>query len=340
LALLALAPLTILLNYATNTNEVLLFVLSCAALVPLAWLIGEATENAAEHTGVAIGGFLNASFGNAPELIIALFAINDGLPQVVRGSLAGSVISNLLLVYGFAELFGPNRAEVDRRSLFTQLGLCGAAVLLFLPAVVVGYTGPPERHVAVVVSIPIAVVLLALYLVVTIRNLRRQGKADRSKAAESAWPLSRALWVLGVTTVVTAVVSEILVHSLDAFARAVGASEFFIAAVVVAIVGNAAEHGSAVVIAHAGKMKLASEIAVSSSAQVALLVTPVVMLLSLLFTHNLPMSFRWEEILAMGAAVMLTALAVRDGRSTRREGAGLVAAYGLVIVGFLFAGNR
>src|SRR5438309_1378795 len=154
-ALIALAPLTILVNYATDADKVLLFVLSCAALIPLAWLIGEATEHAAEHTGPGIGGFLNASFGNAPELIIALFAIHSGLPQVVRGSLAGSVISNLLLVFGIAQLAGPDGARIDRRSLLAQLGLCGAAVLLVLPAVVLGYTGPPERHTAVVVSIPI-----------------------------------------------------------------------------------------------------------------------------------------------------------------------------------------
>jgi Ca2+:H+ antiporter len=135
-------------------------------------------------------------------------------------------------------------------------------------------------------------------------------------------------------------VSEILVHSLDAFAKAVGASEFFIAAVIVAIVGNAAEHGGAIVIARTGKMKLASEIAVSSGAQVALLVAPAVMLLSLFFSHNLPLTFRWEEIVAMAAAVVLTVLVVRDSRTTRREGVVLVAAYALVVVGFLLAGNR
>jgi Ca2+:H+ antiporter len=130
------------------------------------------------------------------------------------------------------------------------------------------------------------------------------------------------------------------VHTLDAFAHAVGASEFFIAAVIVAIVGNAAEHGGAVVIARAGKMKLASEIALSSSAQVALLVTPAVMLLSLFFSHNLPLSFRWEEAAAMAAAVVLTVLVVRDGRTNRRGGVLLVAGYALVVVGFLLAGNR
>ena len=339
-ALIALAPVTIVVNYVTHADKVLLFLLSCAALIPLAWLIGEATEHAAEHTGAGVGGFLNASFGNAPELIIALFAVHSGLPEVVRGSLAGSVISNLLLVFGIAQLVGPDNAELDRRSLLAQLGLCGVGVVLALPVIVLGYTGSPERHVAVVVSIPISVGLLALYLVVTTRNLRRHSRAERSEATMGSWTLSRSLVALAFATGLTAIVSEILVHSLDAFAKAVGASEFFIAVVIVAIVGNAAEHGGAVVIARAGKMKLASEIAISSSAQVALLVTPAVMLLSLFSSHQLPITFRWEEAVAAAAAVVLTVLVVRNGRSTRREGAILVAAYVLVVVGFLFAGNR
>jgi len=339
-ALLALAPVTILVDFVTHADKVLLFLLSCAALIPLAWLIGEATEHAAEHTGAGIGGFLNASFGNAPELIIAIFAIDSGLPEVVRGSLAGSVISNLLLVLGIAQLVGPDDSAIDRRSLLAQLGLCGAGILLALPVIVLGYTGSPERHVAVVVSIPVSIVLLALYLVVTIRNLRRHSQAERGEPTAGAWTFPRSLLALAIATGLTAIVSEILVHSLGAFAKAVGASEFFIAVVIVAIVGNAAEHGGAIVIARAGKMRLASEIAISSSAQVALLVTPAVMLLSLFFAHALPLTFRWEEAVAAAAGVALTVFAVRNGRSRRRDGALLVAVYALVVVGFLLAGNR
>ena len=338
-ASLALAPATIAVRYLSQPGHVALFVLSAVALIPLAWLIGETTEHAAEHTGPGIGGFLNASFGNAPELIIALFAIGDGLPQVVRGSLAGSVISNLLLVYGVTQVAGPEK-PIDRRSLLAQLWLVAAAVVLLVPTVVLGYTGPPERHTAVVVSLPIAVVLLLLYLGVTGRNLRRHTRLERAEASEDAWPLPLALGILFVATVATAFVSEILVHSLRGFASAVGASEFFIAAVIVALVGNAAEHGGAVVIAHAGKMKLASEIAISSSAQVALLVVPVVTLLSLFFTHELPLTFRWEELVAMAGAVVLAAATVRDGRTSHREGIVLIVAYAFVVAGFLAAGNR
>src|SRR6188472_3695336 len=126
----AFAPLVVLMHYALDLDETVEFVLSAAALIPLAWLIGEATEHAAEHTGPGIGGFLNATFGNAPELIIALLAVHRGLTEVVRGSLTGSVVGNLLLVLGFSLLFGP-RGELDRRSSFISFGLIGTAVLLF-----------------------------------------------------------------------------------------------------------------------------------------------------------------------------------------------------------------
>jgi len=338
-ASLALAPATVALDLVSSPGKVTLFVLSALSLIPLAWLIGAATEQAAEHTGAGMGGFLNASFGNAPELIIALFAVSNNLPQVVRGSLAGSVISNLLLVLGVTQLVGPEK-ELDRRSLLTQLGLIGAAVIVFLPAVVLGYTGSSERHSVVLTSVPLSVALLVLYLTVTRGNLLRHSQAERGEPAPGAWTLPTALVTLGIATVATAFVSELLVHSLNAFARAVGASDFFIAVVIVAIVGNAAEHGGSIVIARAGKMKLASEIAVSSGAQVALLVTPAVMLLSLLFTHPLPLAFRWEELAAMGGATVLVTAAIWNGRSNRLEGALLVVAYAAVVVGFLAAGNR
>jgi Ca2+:H+ antiporter len=337
---LALAPATIVLAYAVHPGKVTLFVLAAAALIPLAWLIGEATEHAAEHTGPGIGGFLNASFGNAPELIIALFAVADNLPEVVRGSLSGSVVSNLLLVFGITQLAAPDKTRFDRRSLLTHISLVlAASALLVIPAFV-GYHGDPERHTAVVVSIPISVLLLLGYLVFTGTNLRRHREQERRAPSEDAWTLSTALMTLGIATAATAVVSEILVHSLDAFAHAVGLSEFFIATVIVAIVGNAAEHGGAVVIARRGRMRLASEIAISSSAQVALLVMPIVMLASLGFAHPLPLTFRWVELTWMAAAALLAGTMIADAKSRRYEGAILVTAYVAAAACFFVSGNR
>jgi Ca2+:H+ antiporter len=339
---LALAPITILVDKLTGAGDVTLFVLAALSLVPLAWLIGESTEHAAEHTGPGIGGFLNASFGNAPELIVALFAVGANLPEVVRGSLSGSVISNLLLVYGVTQIAGPDGARIDRRSLLLQIALVGAAVVAFVAPAALGYTGPPERHAVVVASVPVAIVLLLLYLAVVGWNLRRHRERARGseEPAEGTWSLATALAVLAVTTGATAWVSEILVHSLAVFAEVVGLSEFFIAVVIVAIVGNAAEHGGAIVIAHSGKMTLATEIAISSAAQVALLVVPVVMLLSLLFTHPLALAFRWTELFAMGGAAIVVAVTVWDGTSRRKEGMYLVVAYVAAVVGFLLGGGR
>jgi Ca2+:H+ antiporter len=339
-ASLSLAPLTVAIRYALHPGDVALFVLSALALIPLAWLIGESTEHAAEHTGPGIGGFLNASFGNAPELIIALFAIADALPQVVRGTLAGSIVSNLLLVYGVTQIAGPDNVPIDRRSLLAQVGLVGLAVLAFVGPAVLGYQGNPERHAVVVASIPVAVVLLLVYLGVVGRNLRRHRAKERDEPAAGAWSLPVALGALAAATGATAWVSEILVHSLGAFARAVGLSEFFIAIVIVAIIGNAAEHGGAIVIARSGKMPLATEIAISSSAQVALLVVPVVMLVSLGFASQLSLAFRWVELGTMAVAVAVVGAMVADGRSRRWEGGLLVAVYAACVVAFYLSGNR
>lgn len=336
-ASLALAPATIIVDVVAHPGKSALFVLAALSLIPLAWLIGEATEHAGEHTGPRIGGLLNASFGNAPEVIIALIAVQDNLPDVVRGSMAGSVVSNILLVLGAALVFGKD-ARLDRGSLLGQLGLVFAAVLLLLIPSIPGWHGDPNRHSLALLSIGPAVALLVLYLIVTTVGLRR--RAPHESTAEAGWSLRVALVALAVATATTAGISEILVHSLEAFAEAANLSQFFIAVVVVAIVGNAAEHGGAVVIARRGKMKLATEIAVSSSAQVGLLVIPAVALLSFFSEHPLALAFRPIELIAMGGAAAFVAFVIRDGRSRRWEGVLLIGVYAALVVWFLAAGDR
>jgi Ca2+:H+ antiporter len=327
-----------LVNLVAHPGKVALFVLAAISLVPLAWLIGEATEHAGEHTGPRIGGLLNASFGNAPEVIIALIAVADDLPDVVRGSLAGSVVSNILLVLGLALLVGRDNAELDRSSLLRQLGLVFLAVLLLLIPSIPGWHGNPDRHSLAVLGVSPAVVLLAVYLAVTFLELHRRPEHEATDT--TGWSLRVSLLALGVATGATAIISEILVHSLTAFAEAANLSQFFIAAVIVAIVGNAAEHGGAVVIARRGKMKLATEIAVSSSAQVALFVIPVVALASFAFKHPLALSFRPIELVAMGGAAAFVGFVIRDGRCRRWEGALLIGVYAAIVVWFLAAGDR
>jgi Ca2+:H+ antiporter len=333
-ALLALTPFVLVARYVLHFGDTTLFVLSALALIPLAWLIGEATEHAAEHTGAGIGGFLNASFGNAPELIIALIAVADSLPGVVRGSLTGSVVSNILLVLGAAMIAGGD-GEVDTRSLRWQLlAVIGAVLLLLVTSVPAWGDGSSERHGLFLLSIPISLVLLVAYAVITVLNLRIHRAQELQEAAEHAWSLRKAVGWLAAATVATALVSEILVHSLGHFGKAVGLDEFFIAVVIVAIVGNAAEHGGAVVIARRGNTRLATEIAITSSMQVALFVTPTVCLLSWIVGRGLPLSFRVIEIVTMGAAALFSMLVIMDGRSKRWEGFLLVGVYGLAVVAY------
>ena len=338
LAGLALGPADIALHYLTDIGDTPLFVLSAIALIPLAWLIGEATEHAAEHTGPGIGGFLNATFGNAPELIIALIAIHEGLTQVVRGSLTGSVVGNLLLVLGFS-LFAGGDGPLERWSSFLSFGLIALAIGLFLIPSIPSWTGDPDAQRIVDLSVPIAIALLVVYAAVTIYTLRRHHVVHVSSDDEiDAWSFKASLAALGVATVITALVAETLVGSLEAFAEKVGLSDFFVAAVIVAIVGNAAEHGGAVIVAYRGKIKLAAEIALSSSAQVAVFLIPAVTLLSWLI-DPLALGFRKVEIGALALSLGVVMVTIWGGVSSRLRGAVLIAAYIAVAAMFFVAGD-
>jgi Ca2+:H+ antiporter len=336
---LGLAPVTMIADFAFDAGVVALFILAAASLIPLAWLIGEATEHAALHTGPGIGGFLNATFGNAPELIIALFAVHNGLYEVVRGSLSGSVVGNLLLVLGFSLLVGPTK-EIDRRSGLSSIGLVLFAVLMFLIVAVPGWHGDTNRHFLQVLSIPVSAVLLLVYVVVTWHQLRRHRALHAAaEPVETLWSLRGALAVLGVATGVTAVVAEILVGSLENFAEKVHISDFFVAAVIVAIVGNAAEHGGAVVVARRGRVKLATEIALSSSAQVAVFLVPTVTILAWAI-KPVALAFRQVEVGVVGVSALLAALLLAGGKSSTWRGVVLVGAYAAAAAIFYKAGGR
>jgi Ca2+:H+ antiporter len=337
--LLALAPLVIALHYVADLDPTVEFVLAAAALIPLAWLIGEATEHAAEHTGPGIGGFLNATFGNAPELIIALIAVHEGLTEVVRGSLTGSVIGNLLLVLGFSLVAG-GKGRADRESSFLSFGLIAIATLLYLIVAIPGWTGDPDRSSLADLTIPVAIALLVVYVGATWYSLRRHRRQHIASTEEiEGWSFRLALVVLGVATVATAFVAEVLVGSLEVFADEAGLTDFFVAAVIVAIVGNAAEHGGAVLVAYRGKIQLAVEIALSSAAQVAVFLIPAVALLSLAI-EPLALSFRQVEVAMLATSLLVTVAVLFDGRTSRLRGWILIAAYVAVAAVFFQVGER
>jgi Ca2+:H+ antiporter len=335
LASLALTPVVLVARYVAHADGTVLFVLSALGLIPLAYLVGEATENVAEHTGSRVGGFLNATFGNAPELVISLFAIGDGLPKVVLGSITGSVVSCLLLVLGAAVAYGGGEG-IDRKSLLLQIGVLALAIALFLIPSVAWWHGSSGNLYAI--TVPIAVILLAIYLTTTVHNLRGESEAPQARPGEP-WSLRRGLAVLLVATLATAALSHVMVHSLVDFVDKLGLSEFFVAAVIVALVGNAAEHGGAIVTARRGNSGLGSEIAVSSATQVAVLVTPVVALLSGVVGKDLPLAFRPVEIATMAAAALAVFLVIYDARARRWEGFALLGAYVACVGVYWVAGD-
>jgi Ca2+:H+ antiporter len=332
-----LVPIDVVLALL-GVHDTALFIVSALALIPLAFAIGEATDNVGEHTGPVVAGLLNASFGNAPELLISLFAVHEGLFTVVRASLTGSVVSNLLLVLGTALVFG-RTARVSRRSVFANLGQVALAAGLFGVASLLGFVlHRDESRPAELTSyaVIIAGVLLVIYLVITTAHIRRAVRLHRDhgpEASDGAWSLTRGLVILGLATVATAVVSELLTGTIETFAEHTGLGQFFTSAIIVAIVGNAAEHGGAVVVAARGNVALATEIGLSSAAQVATFVIPAVVLLSLLL-EPLPMAFRPVEFVGYALAVLVPAVLLGRGRVSRARGAILVITYAVVGVVF------
>jgi Ca2+:H+ antiporter len=353
---LALTPIALLARYAFHVSPTVTFILAAAALIPLAWLIGEATDKAAAHTGPGMGGFLNASFGNAPELIIALFAVADGLPRVVRGSITGSIVSNTLLVLGAAMLFGGwNREKqtFNRTAAHAQTSmLLLALVAVVMPAIFelvrghglpgVGDLRVDYGHKVELLSALAAGLLLLSYAGGLFFSLRTHRELFNpytpGEDKERAWPVRRSVVMLAIAGAGVALMSELLVGSIEHAAKSIGLSQFFIGAVVVAIVGNAAEHWVAVTVALKNKMDLAVNIAVGSAAQVALFVTPVLVMISFLVgPHPMALVFNGYELVALLFAVLIAAHMTNEGESNWFGGLQLLIVYVLLCVVFAFA---
>jgi Ca2+:H+ antiporter len=249
------------------------------------------------------------------------------------------VVSNLLLVLGAALVAG-GRGALDRYSSFLSFGMLAAATLLFLIPAIPGWEGDPDRESLAALAVPVSIALLALYVGVTWYSLRRHRALHvAGDEAISAWSLRRSLAALALATVTTALVAEVLVGSLEVFADKAGLSEFFVAAVIVAIVGNAAEHGGAIVVAYRGKIALAGEIALASAAQVAVFLIPAVALLSWLI-EPLALSFRPVEMAALAGATAFAGAILWRGQSSRTRGVLLLLGYAVVVVAFFVAGER
>jgi Ca2+:H+ antiporter len=352
--LLVFVPVAFALRYVPAWhNETALFVVSALAIIPIAGWMGHATEQLAHRMGEGIGGLLNASFGNAAELIIALIALRAGQIEVVKASITGSIIGNLLLVLGASIFAGGLRFKrqtfnkTAARASCTALMLAAFALVIptvfhFAAARSGGWTPLAEQR----LSLAIAVVLLATYIamlvfsLVTHKQLFVGGEADIGAAAdatddhEDPWPIGKAVVVLLVATLAVAWVSEFLVGAVEAARHSLGVTEVFVGVIIVAIVGNAAEHSTAITMALKNKMDLALGIAVGSSLQIALFVAPILVFASYFFPHQLSLEFTIPEVAAVVIAAFVTDQIAGDGESNWLEGLQLLALY--VIIGLLF----
>ena len=348
-------PIAIALELA-HAEATLVFVASALGVIPTAALMGRATEELAARSGPGIGGFLNVTFGNAPELIIAFFALNEGLQEVVKASLIGSILGNILLVMGAAMFIGGrkrDRQKFDRTAAnVTALMLLLAVVALIAPAIfeLVQGTGLPRPDAEAVhydddvekLSVGVAIILLFTYVAGLVFSLRTHKDLFNPEHAEEDhvgdhWSVKKSVIALACAGVAVGVMSEILVGSITEASESIGLSPFFVGVIVVAIVGNAAEHWVAIYFASRDKMDLSVNIAIGSSAQIALFAAPVLVLLSFV-VGPFPMAlvFNGLELGAILLAVLIAVQVTQEGESTWFEGLQLLSVYAVLALVFFF----
>ena len=333
---LLLIPVTVILNYV-HAHPLLVFGVACLGVIPLAGYMGEATEHLASRTGPAIGGLLNATFGNAAELIIAVVALRAGLVDLVKASITGSILGNLLLIMGLCFVAGGTKQTTlrfSRTSTGASSGMLALAVAgLTFPALF--HQLHPEAGATreLYLSETVAAVLVGTYLLSLLFSLKTHKSlfgGEPHPLAGEVWGPLKALIILAIATGGVVVQSEILVHATEQVTSTMGFSETFLGLIIVPIIGNAAEHGTAVIVARKGQMDLALQIALGSSTQIALLVAPVLVLVGLIVGQPMDLVFSTFEVAAVGLTVVVTSIVTLDGESNWFEGVQLLAMYALV----------
>jgi Ca2+:H+ antiporter len=341
--LLIAAPISVWLRWQFGVS-MWVFLTSALSLVPAAGLIGAATEHLARRAGPTLGGFLNATFGNAAELIIAIVAMRAHHTEIVKASITGSIIGNLLLVFGLSCFLGGLK---NGRQKFNRLSAGSATVMLYLatvalvmPALVALISfGSLEAHPRVIdrLSFGSAIVLLGVYaagLAFAFRSQEDPLRADPGRMHDDHLGPAPAVTLLALATAFTAIEAEVLIGALEPALHGLGMSELFAGVIIVALVGNAAEHYSAVTAARGNQMTLAFEISVGSSAQIALMVAPVIVLLSVALGSPMSLVFNAFEITAIGLSVLGVTLVSIDGESNWFEGLQLLGIYGILAIAF------
>ena len=341
LALLVFVPITVGAHFV-GASSVVVFFLSALAIVPLAKYIGEATEALASRTSPAVGGLLSSTFGNATELIIGILALRAGLIEVVKASITGSIIGNLLLVLGlamFAGGWGRDKQTFNRTGVLASGSTLFLAVIaLVMPAIFLQTA--PSAGAAIIgrLSVWVSLALLGMYAASLFFSLHTHKHLYTEEVGEyePRWSTLRSILTLLAATLTVAWVSDILVGAIQPLVAAFGWSELFVGVILLAIIGNAAENLSAVTVARKNRMDLSLQIAIGSATQIALVVAPVLVLASALFGQHMNLIFNTFELVAIVLSVIVVNAIVVDGESNWLEGVQLLVAYIIVAVAFFF----
>ena len=336
-ALLIFVPVSLLAEYM-HSSPIAIFILASLAIIPLAKFIGESTEEISAYTGPALGGLLNATFGNATELIISFFALQAGLTEMVKASITGAIIGNLLLILGMAFFFGG--LGKDQQEFNTTAAKTSASTLLLataaivMPAAFVLTSENPSATVIETLSIAVSVIMAVSYLASLLFSLYTHKHLYTADTAEctARWSVRKSVAVLLTATIAVAVMSEILVGSIEPLAESFGWTELFIGMIFVAIIGNAAEHVSAITIAIKGRMDLALQIAVGSTTQIAMFVVPVLVFTSYFFETPMNLIFTTFELASIVSAIFVVNSIIEDGKSNWFEGLQLLGTYGIIVI--------
>jgi Ca2+:H+ antiporter len=339
--LLVFVPVALLADFVLHLDPVLIFIFAALAVIPLADLVGEATEELAVYTGPKVGGLLNATLGNAAELIITVFAIHEGLIDLVKASIIGSILGNLLLVLGLSILLGGIRNGLqtfDRRTAgLNATMLILAVVALMVPSL---FDAAIQDNLAAEVGLSegVAVVMIVIYGLSVIYAFTSGSPVTRDAAHhEAQWSPRTAIAILVAATLGIVFMSEVLVGAVEPVTQQLGLTEFFIGIIIIPLVGNVAEHLVAVQVALKNKMELSLAVSLGSSLQIALFVAPVLVFISLLMGgETLLLVFNSFELVAVTAASLVAAFIALDGESNWLEGAMLLAVYLMLVLAFYF----
>jgi Ca2+:H+ antiporter len=354
---LVFVPISVVLDLV-HADHIIIFIIAVIALIPLAKLIGDSTEHLSTHYGSTLGSLLNVTFGNAAEIIIAVVAINAGLIELVKASITGAILGNIMLIFGLSMIAGGirkkeqlfSRENAGLQSTMIFLAIIGLAIPTILSSTILEPAEIENQLKIQFLSDALAIILLSVYIAGIVftffthkhlfvsPQMEEENNNHNSDTTTKHWDKKRAFFMLAISMVGVVVISEILVGSVEETSKQFGFGELFVGAIIIGIVGNAAEHSSAIILARKGKIDLSIGIAAGSGTQIALFVVPILVIFGIILNQPFTLEFTIYELVTLFLAAIILNLIAHDGRSNWFEGVMLTAVYIIIAIGFYFIG--